>query len=310
MKILITGGLGFIGRKLTEYFLKNGHRVMATGTRSTPRLIDHDDFHYISADTTQPGDWQVEIRSADVVVNLAGRSLFHRWTEKHKKQMRDSRILTTRNVVDALPEDRDLTLISTSAVGYYGNGDNRIFTEEAPAGDDFLARLSLDWEAEAQRAAVKKNVRVVVPRFGIVLDAGGGAMDMMIKAFNWFAGGKLGSGEQWFPWIHMADLVGAYGFFVENTSVRGPINLCSPHPVKNKELTRILARALKRPALMPAPSFMMKLAMGELSQALLNSQRVIPRRLMEYGYVFRYSELEQAIDEIIERREKILSEDQ
>ena len=303
MKILITGGLGFIGRKLSVFFLQKGHCVATIGLRSNPPLIDHKKFRYISADTTRPGDWQQEIALADVVVNLAGKSLFHRWTEQHKQQMRDSRILTTRHLVEALPEERNITLISTSAVGYYGDGKDRILSEEAPAGEDFLAGLSLDWESEARQAEKKKNARVVIPRFGIVLDADGGAMDMMIMAFRWFLGGKLGDGEQWFPWIHMTDLVHAYGFLLENPQIRGAINFCAPYPVQNKELTQTLAGVLKRPAFMPAPAFMIKLVLGELGKMLLNSQRVVPQRLLDYGYEFEFPSFDRAVAEIVQRRD-------
>lgn len=304
MNIFITGGLGFIGRKLSAYFLENGHRVVATGLRENPPLIHHESFRYISADTSRRGDWQREVASADVVVNLAGKTLFHRWTKRYKKEMYDSRILTTRHVVEALSSEKDTILISTSAVGYYGDGKDQELTEEAHPGDDFLAHLSVDWESEALKAVKKKNVRIALPRFGIVLDADGGAMGSMISAFSWLVGGKLGSGEQWFPWIHITDLIRAYGFLLDNPDFRGPFNLCSPHPIKNRELTRLLAQVLDKPAVMPAPRFMMKLVMGEMSDALLNSLRVIPKRLLDHGYEFRYPRLHPALSEIIERQKE------
>jgi len=301
MNIVITGGLGFVGRKLSNFFLKQNHRVIATGSRPNPMLIEHENFRYISANTTQPGIWQQEIRLADVVINLAGKSLFSPWTKKHKAQMRNSRILTTRHVVNALPEGKNITFISTSAVGYYGDGKNQILSEENRPGEDFLAKLSLDWESEARQAESKKGIRLVIPRFGIVLDADGGAMNIMIKAFRWFLGGELGNGEQWFPWIHMTDLLFAYGFIVDNPQIRGPINFCAPHPVQNKELTQTLAKALKRPSFLIVPAFMIKLVLRELGQALLNSQRVVPQRLLDHGFKFRFPNLDQAVSEIIER---------
>ena len=190
MNIFITGGLGFVGRHLSTALVEDGHRVTAVGRTENPDKIDHPDFHYIAADTTQAGDWQKSLADHDVVINLAGKSIFTVWTEKIKQQIYDSRILTTRNLVAGLPEGRETLLCSTSAVGYYGDGGEEVLTEDAPPGDDFLAQVGRDWEKEAL-AAEAKGARVVLPRFGIVLDRDGGALATMIPAFRSFVGGSL-----------------------------------------------------------------------------------------------------------------------
>ena len=300
MNIFITGGLGFVGRHLSRALLQDGHRVTAVGRTPSPQGIAHPAFRYIAADTTLADDWQAELQDHEVVVNLAGKSIFTPWTHKTKQEIYDSRILTTRNLVAALPEGRETILCSTSAVGYYGDRGEAILTEEASPGDDFLAKVGQDWEAEAL-AAEKKGARVVLPRFGIVLDREGGALASMMPAFRMFAGGALGSGRQWFPWIHMADLVAALRFLIDTPGLRGPFNCTAPEPVRNKELARTLGRKLHRPACMPAPAFLIKLVLGEFGQVLLGSQRAVPQKLTEAGFSFQYADLDAALGEIVGR---------
>ncbi|MEJ2102540.1 MAG: TIGR01777 family oxidoreductase [Desulfobacterales bacterium] len=300
MNIFITGGLGFVGRNLSTFLLQNGHRVTAVGVRKDPELIDHSDFRYISADTTQTGAWQQDLADQQVIVNLAGKSIFKRWTEKYKKQIMDSRILTTRNLVNALPSGSQIIFCSTSAVGYYGSRGDETLVEETPPGDDFLAEVGKNWEQEALQAQAK-GIRVVLTRFGIVLDRGGGAMAKMIPAFRFFMGGPQGNGKQWFPWIHMHDLLSAYQFVIENSGVYGPVNFCAPQPVRNKELAAKLGSALHRPAFMPAPAFVIKLLLGEFGETLLNSQRAVPAKLEKFGFQFKYAEMDSALGEIVHR---------
>jgi uncharacterized protein (TIGR01777 family) len=298
MDIFITGGLGFVGRHLARALLQDGHNVTAVGRTENPDLIDHPAFRYLAADTTRPGYWQAPLADQQVVVNLAGKSIFTRWTERAKQDIYDSRILTTRNLVEALPADRGTILLSTSAVGYYGDrGEDRL-TEDEPPGDDFLAAVGTDWETEA-RAAEAKGVRVVLPRFGIVLDRDGGALARMIPAFRLFLGGALGSGRQWFPWIHMQDLVAAYRFLIDTPALKGAVNFCAPEPVRHQTLAATLGRKLNRPACMPAPAFMIKLALGEFGRTLLASQRALPQRLTEAGFTFGYPDIDTALEEII-----------
>ena len=300
MNVFITGGLGFVGRNLSNFLLQKGNRITAVGLSKNPELIDHPDFRYISADTTQTGAWQQELGDQQVIINLAGRSIFKRWTDGYKKQIVDSRILTTRNLVSALPTGSQMVFCSTSAVGYYGSRGEEVLTEEAAPGDDFLAEVGKRWEQEARQAEAK-GIRVVLTRFGIILDRDGGAMAKMIAAFRFFLGGPLGNGEQWFPWIHMHDLLSAFQFIIENSGVNGPVNFCAPQPVHNKELAAKLGTALNRPAFMPAPAFMIKLLMGEFGESLLNSQRAVPDKLEKLGFKFKYANMDSALGEIVHR---------
>jgi hypothetical protein len=298
MKVLITGGLGFVGTQLSVYLLERGHEVTALDRSPEPRTYTPQAVKYVSADTTVKGSWQKELADQDAVVNLAGTSIFKRWNEKTKQLIYDSRILTTRNVVDALSKDRGTVLCSTSAVGYYGfTGDEELKEEDAP-GDDFLATLAVDWEKEA-RKATKKGVRVAITRFGIVLGKTGGALGQMIPAFKKFVGGPLGSGNQWFSWIHMEDLLSAFVFVLEDDKIEGPVNFCSPNPVRNRDLAKALGKVLWRPACLTTPAFVLRLALGEFGSVLLEGQRVIPAKLLKHGFAFRYPEIMAALEEVV-----------
>lgn len=298
MKILITGGLGFVGSNLSDYLLDNDHSVLAIGRAPSQNRLTADRYQYISADTSQPGDWQAALNDVDVVVNLAGKSIFRRWNESYKKQIYDSRILTTRNVVDALPADQTVVLCSASGAGYYGNRGDDLLKEDEKPGDDFLASVSIDWEAEALKAT-EKGVRVAVMRFGVILGKDGGALAKMIPAFKSFVGGPIGSGSQWFPWMHLSDLMAAILFIAKQPGINGPLNFCAPNPVTNRELANTLGDVLGRPAFMPAPAFMVRTVLGEFGNVLLDSQRTIPDKLLSHGFEFKYPDIVSAIREIV-----------
>jgi uncharacterized protein (TIGR01777 family) len=298
MKILITGGSGFIGSNLSQYLLSRGHKVSAVGRSADQHRIRHEDYRYISTDTTQPGNWQKKVEEAEAVVNLTGASIFKRWTANYKKMIYNSRILTTRHVVAALPEGRRVTLCSASGAGYYGNRGDDILKEDESVGHDFLADVSRDWEKEALQAAAK-GVRVAVMRFGVVLGKNGGALAKMIPAFKMFVGGSLGSGNQWFPWMHLEDLMAAILFIVEHQDIGGPFNFCAPNPVRYRELAKTLGDVLGRPSFMPAPAFMIRLAMGEFGDVFLASQRTIPDRLLKHGFSFQYPDIKGAIQAVV-----------
>jgi uncharacterized protein (TIGR01777 family) len=299
MKILITGGLGFIGSNLSDYLLEQGHAVIALGRAATQNRISSNRYQYISADTTQPGDWQHALGDVDGVVNLAGKSIFKRWSESDKKAIYNSRILTTRNVVQALPAGQAVTLCSASGAGYYGSrGDDRL-AEDQRAGDDFLAGVSVDWEKEALQAA-NANLRVAVMRFGVILGKGGGALAKMIPAFKFFAGGSMGSGKQWFPWMHLTDLMAAVQFIIDHDDLSGPVNFCAPNQIRYRDLAQTLAQALNRPAVMPAPAFLIRLVMGEFGDVFLASQRTVPQKLLSHGFSFQYPRIEDAIRAVLE----------
>jgi uncharacterized protein (TIGR01777 family) len=210
----------------------------------------------------------------------------------------DSRILTTRHIAASLEKGAEVVLCSTSAVGYYGTRGDDLLVETDPPGSDFLARVGIDWEKEAL-AAQEKGIRVVTPRFGVILGNGGGALAKMIPAFKSFAGGPVGTGRQWFPWIHMDDLVSAVRFCVDNASVSGPVNLTAPNPVRNRDLAAALGKALNRPAVMAVPAFMIRLSMGEMGSVLLASQRVVPDKLTRNGFVFKYPAMENALADLV-----------
>lgn len=299
MNIFITGGLGFVGRHLSSALLKDGHRITGVGRSKNPDgMIEHPAFTYLAADTTKPGDWQETVADHDIVINLAGKSIFTLWTKKVKKEIYDSRILTTRNVADSLAGAGETIFFSTSAVGYYGERGEDLLTEEEPAGDDFLAGVCRDWEQEALKAQTDA-VRVVLTRFGIVLDRDGGAMASMVPAFKLFLGGRLGSGSQWFPWIHLHDLIAAYQFAINHPEVSGPANWCAPHPVRNRDLTKSLAQKLGRPVMLPIPRFVIKTVLGEFGEALICSQRGQPDVLQKAGFHFEYGEIDRALNEIL-----------
>jgi len=298
MNILITGGLGFVGTQLSIRFLGRGHRVTVVDHAPQPRPYTPQEVKYVPADTTVPGAWQGEMEAQHAVINLAGTSIFTRWTKKTKQLIYDSRILTTRNVVEAMPAGKETLLCSTSAVGYYGFRDDGELTEADNPGSDFLARVCTDWEKEAGKAA-DKGARVVITRFGIVLGKTGGALGQMVPLFKIFAGGPQGTGRQWFSWIHMDDLLDAFVFVFDNKTIHGPVNFCSPNPVRNKDLARALGQVLSRPSFLKTPSFMLRVILGEFGSMILQGQRVIPARLLEHGYTFYHPEIFGALRQVL-----------
>ena len=240
------------------------------------------------------------LRGSDAVVNLLGETIAQRWSEDTKREIRDSRVLTTRNLVAALRElpegERPRVLVSQSASGWYGaRGEERI-DEAEPAGSDFLARLTVDWEAEADRAE-ELGVRVVLPRTGVVLSESGGALEKMLPFFKLGIGGPVAGGRQYVPWVHLDDVVGAFLFALDNDAVRGPVNLTAPEPVTNKELSRTLGRVLHRPAFAPVPALAVKTLYGEMASIVTTGARAVPARLQELGYEFRRPGLEEALRE-------------
>ncbi len=300
MKILITGGTGFVGTQLTSRLLADGHEVTILTRSLKGAKGSSPGISYLEGDPTKQGPWQEVIQQHDAVINLAGASIFSRWTEEYKKAIRDSRVQTTRNIVEGIPsrDETPFVLFSTSAVGYYGFCGDEELTEASPHGDDFLARIAVEWEGEALKAK-DKGARVVITRFGIVLGEKGGALSQMIPLFKRYIGGPIGSGRQWFSWVHIKDLAEAFVFLLEHPEISGPVNLCSPNPVRNKELARALGKAFHKPSFMPAPGFMIKLVLGEFGSVILEGQRVLPKRLLESGFVFQYLNIEKALQSIL-----------
>jgi uncharacterized protein (TIGR01777 family) len=295
MKIFITGGTGFVGKSLAPALVRSGHQVSIL-TRSGKG--EFPGISWIEGDPTQKGKWQEAVKQHGVIINLAGASIFTRWTEESKRMIRDSRILTTRHLLEAMDGGKGKTFFSTSAIGYYGFHGDENLAEDSPPGGDFLALLAKDWEAEAKEAE-KKGCRVVLTRFGIVLGEKGGALGQMIPLFNKYVGGPLGSGKQWFSWIHIEDLTRAFLFLLEHPEISGPVNFTAPNPVRNKELAQWLGRIMGRPAFLPAPGFMLRLVLGEFGSILLEGQRVLPQKLVQAGFQFSYPEIDRALRQVI-----------
>ncbi|HSO71343.1 MAG TPA: TIGR01777 family oxidoreductase [Thermodesulfobacteriota bacterium] len=303
MKIFITGGTGFVGTYLTKELTGQGHQVTLLTRAIKPGRSLPSGAAFLEGNPKEPGPWQKAVAEHQAFINLAGASIFSRWTGASKKEMRESRILTTRNLVSALADRKgsETLLLSTSAIGYYGFHEDEEISEETPPGTDFLAQLCRDWEAEAQQAE-RFGVRVIRCRFGIVLGERGGALDQMIPLFKKGLGSPLGSGRQWFSWVHQQDLTRIFLFLLDRKEAAGPINCTAPHPVPNKELTRVLAEVLGRPAFLPAvPGFILKLIMGEFGDVLLKGQRVLPRKLLQLGFEFSYPDLKKALQNLLQK---------
>jgi len=298
MKVFVTGANGFVGTSLCRFLMEEGHAVTGlVRSERTCRILPAG-VACVVGDPTKPGAWQESVAGYDAVVNLAGASVFKRWDEDYKALLRKSRILTTRNVVEAMPADKAMTLFSTSAVGYYGCTEDEELDEHAPAGQDFLARLAVDWEGEALEAC-SKGIRVVLPRFGVVLGRDGGALSQMTLPFRFFVGGPIGDGRQWFSWIHMLDLCRAYSFLFSHPEIEGPVNFTAPTPVRNKALAKALGRVLGRPSFMPAPGFMIGLVLGEFGSVILKGQRVVPRVLESRGFSFSFPQIDGALEDLL-----------
>jgi hypothetical protein len=303
MKILVPGSTGLVGTALVSRLAGEGQtvcRLMRPQSKSTAESKDGFNVAWNPA-TGELGGAGV---GADAVVNLAGASIADgRWTAERKMLLRTSRIDTTRALVNALAKmnARPRVLVSASAIGIYGNRGDELLTEESKAGEDFLAGLAKEWEAEALKAEAL-GIRVVLARFGIILARAGGALPKMMLPFKFGAGGKLGSGKQWMSWVMLEDVVGILKLAIENTSVRGPVNVVGPQAVQNAEFTKVLAKAMHRPALFPAPAFALRLALGEMADALLlSSQRVAPQVLEKLGYRFLHSELAAALNALLQK---------
>jgi uncharacterized protein (TIGR01777 family) len=300
MKILITGGTGFVGTQLTSRLIQDRHEVTILTRSLKGAKGSSPGISYLEGDPTKKGPWQEAIKNHDAVINLAGASIFSKWTEEHKKAIRESRVSTTQNIVEGIPSDpsKKITLFSTSAVGYYGFCGDEELVEDSPPGNDFLARIAKEWEGEALKAR-EKGAQVVITRFGIVMGEKGGALSQMIPLFKKYIGGPIGSGKQWFSWVHIKDLAEAFAFLIKHPEISGPVNVCSSNPVRNKDLAKALGKALHRPSFIPAPGFMVKLVLGEFGSVILEGQRVIPRKLLNNGFVFQYPDIEKALQGIV-----------
>lgn len=287
MKIVIAGGSGFLGSALTQALRARSDEVVVLSRRSGVRWDPNGGI----------GPWASEVNGADAVVNLAGEPLAgKRWSSEQKRRILESRVLATRSLVAALgaASRKPAVFVSASGVGVYPDSE-QIVDESSPAGNGFLARVCVEWEAEASKAE-SSGVRVVLLRTGVVLHRDGGALQKLLLPFKLGAGGPIGSGKQWWAWIHRDDYARMVLWAIDTPSLRGPLNVCAPEPARNRDIARALGHALHRPAIMPAPAFALRLVLGEMAGGmLLASQRAVPGRARELGFTWKYPELDAAV---------------
>lgn len=301
MKIIVTGGTGLIGSSIIKRLTARGDEVTVF-TRKKSNAESVPGVTYVEWNPYKEGEWVKSIDGKDAVIHLAGASIFgKRWNEDYKKKIMDSRILGTRNIVNAISKAdiKPSVLAAASGAGYYGKdtGD-RVISETDPPGEDFLAEVCIEWEEEASRAQ-EYNVRTVSMRTGIVLDKNDGALKQMLLPFRLFAGGPLGSGRQWFPWIHIDDLSDIYIRAVDDDTFRGSINASSPNPVRMKEFADTLGKVLHRPSWFRVPEFMMKMVVGEAAEFVTGGQRIVPEVLLKKAYNFKFPNVRGALEDLL-----------
>jgi uncharacterized protein (TIGR01777 family) len=301
MRTIITGGTGLIGRALAANLAADGQEVILL-SRAPGRVTDlPGGVRAEGWDGRTAEGWGALADGAHAIVNLAGENIAAgRWTAERKHRIRESRVNAGQAVVQAVEAARDKpkVVIQVSAVGYYGPGGDEEITEETPPGDDFLARVTTEWETVTAPVEAM-GVRRAIVRSGVVLSLAGGAFPRLLLPFKFFAGGRLGSGRQWFPWIHISDEAAAIRFLIEDPGASGPFNLAAPNPLTNADFSRVLGRVLGRPAWMPTPAFALRLAFGEMATVLLDGQRAVPRRLLDMGFTFRFPEAEAALRDLL-----------
>jgi uncharacterized protein (TIGR01777 family) len=301
MRILITGGSGLIGRGLAANLASNGSEViiLSRWPERVTGLPAGVNAKWWDGRTIE--GWGSVVDGVDAIINLAGENIsIGRWTSERKRRILESRLNAGRAVVQAVEAavHKPRVVIQASGVGYYGSCGDEEITEDMPPGGDFLAQTAIDWEASTAPLEAL-GVRRVIIRTGVVLSSSGGALPRMLLPFRLFAYRRLGSGRQWFPWIHISDEVGAIRFLMETERASGPFNLSAPAPLINAEFSYLLGKQLKRPALIPVPGFMLRLFFGEMSTAILDGQRAIPRRLLQLGFKFQFDEANIALRDLL-----------
>ena len=301
MRVIITGGTGLIGRALAADLLRDEHEVIALSRRPERATGVPTGMRVERWDARTAEGWGSLADGADAIVNLAGATIAGLWTTSRKRSIRDSRLNAGRAVVEAIQRTsvKPRVVIQASGIGYYGPRGDELIAEEDPPGDDFLGKLAVEWEAST--APVEPlGVRRAIIRSGAVLSTKGGALPPLLLQFRLFAGGPLGGGRQWLPWIHMVDEVRAIRSLIDNESARGPFNLVAPNPLTNADFGRVLGRVLRRPFLFPIPALALRLLAGEMSTILLDGQRAIPRHLHGLGFTFRFPEAEAALRDLLQ----------
>lgn len=299
-KIIITGATGFIGKKLVEHFLSKDYEIVvfSRNTERSRNIFPAISKHIKWTGTEDLNNWKNELIGTNAVINLAGASIAGaKWTDTYKKDILDSRINSTVSLVQAIKQtENPPALINASAIGYYGNRSDEVLDEESLPGNGFLADVVKQWEETAFMAS--SVTRVVTPRIGIVLSADGGALSKMITPFKFFVGGPLGIGNQFWSWIHIDDLAALFDF-VLNNEIEGPVNFVSPNPVRMSEFAKALGKAMYRPSLLIVPEFMLKLILGESAEMVLGSQNVVPRKVLDKSFEYKFSELQFALKDLL-----------
>jgi uncharacterized protein (TIGR01777 family) len=305
MKVAIAGATGFVGSRLVEKLQAAGHQVVvlsrdaAKAGRVFPASA-YPNLEVVAYTPAESGDWQKSIAGCDAVVNLAGVPIAEeRWTEARQQAIMDSRKLTTAKLVEAIvnANPRPSVLVSASAIGYYGTSETAEFDETSPAGNDFLAAVCKDWEAAAQPAK-NAGTRLAILRLGIVLGMGG-ALAKMLPPFKLFAGGPIGTGKQWFSWVHREDVVDLILYALQNPQVEGVLNATAPNPVRMNELCQTLGEVLQRPSWLPVPSFALEMLLGDGAKVVLEGQKVLPKQTLASGFQYQYPTLKLALEEIL-----------
>jgi uncharacterized protein len=298
VNVFLTGATGLIGRSLAIALLERRHAVTAVSRSPDAAKRLPAGVTLVAGDPAEPGAWEEALGGADACVHLAGEPVAEgRWTLEKKRRIRDSRVRSTARVAEVIRRGGPTVLVSGSAVGFYGSRGDQVLDESAAPGTGFLADVSREWEDAA--APAKVRARVVQVRTGIVLSRRGGALPRLIGPFKAFAGGPLGKGDFWQPWIHFVDEVGLLLLALEDARCEGPLNASAPEPVRNKELARAIGRAMHRPAFLPAPTAAIRLALGETADVVLASQRVVPRKALDLGYRFRFPEIDAALKDLL-----------
>jgi len=294
--VFIVGGTGFIGGYVVSNLLKENFEVYVLVRNKEKAKKIPSTCKVVFGDPTKEGDWQIQLNDADIVINLTGQNIFSRWNENYKKLILESRVKSTENIVSSLK--KGAFLVNASAIGYYGDKGETLVTEESPPGDDFLAKVCIEWEKNALKAK-EKGGKVIITRFGIVLGKGG-MLSKILPVFKWGLGGTLGKGNQWFSWIHIDDLISAILFLIKHEK-EGIYNFVSPKPVTNKEFTKTLGNILKRPAFFKVPLFVMKFLFGEVANVITSSVKAYPKNLLEAGFKFKFENIEDALENLIKK---------
>jgi uncharacterized protein (TIGR01777 family) len=301
-KVIITGASGLIGRQLFKELLNRGDEITifardpASAKQQLPGAKDYVKWDYLELDP-----WQKMVDGKNAIIHLAGANISgKRWTEKYKKEILESRIISTQNLIKAIgnSNNKPECFIISSAVGYYGDAGNETLTEASPSGNDFLSKVCTKWELESHKVD-ELGIRRVNVRTGVVISADGGALKKMLLPFKFFVGGPLGNGKQWFPWIHIDDITRIYIDALDNTKIKGPINAAAPGIVSMKEFSKKLGNTLNRPSIFSVPKVILRLVIGKVTESVLASQRVVPKTLLDSGFKFKFENIQEALRDLL-----------